>query len=168
MFLCKVLINKYTVVLLGKMCYIQLPVQPLSHWNCKSMTEQENFFKPQFNVHLVNIQMQPHLVTRMHSSRMRTACFSGRLGGVCLGGVFLGGVCLEGVCLEGCQPEGVCLGGSAQEVHPPGSRGRHTPLHARIHTPSPAHCMQGYTPMDRRNDTHLWKYHFAPNFVCGR
>ena len=31
MFLCKVLINKYTGVLLGKMCCIQLPVQRLNH-----------------------------------------------------------------------------------------------------------------------------------------
>ena len=47
--------------------------------------------------------------TRMHSSRMRTARFSGHLGGafwrggVCMGGVYLGGV--------------------------------HSPLHAGIHTP---------------------------------
>ena len=58
--------------------------------------------------------------TRMHSSRMRTVRCSGRLGGVCLGGVCPGlcvslewGVCPEGgVFLEGCLPRdgggGVC------------------------------------------------------------
>ena len=44
--------------------------------------------------------------TRMHSSRMRTTHFSGRLGGK---------VCPGGVCLGGCLPRrGVCLGGSVQ------------------------------------------------------
>ena len=45
------------------------------------------------------------LKTRMHSSRMRTICCSGRLGG--------GGVCLGVVSAKGCLPGGggVCPGG---------------------------------------------------------
>ena len=58
----------------------------------------------------------------MHSSRMRIARFSGRLGG--------GVGCLPRGCLR------VCVGGvSAQGVHTPSEpRGRHP------------HCMLGYTP----------------------
>ena len=81
----------------------------------------------------------------MHSSRMRTVRFRGRLGeggicwggggcpagelGVCPGGVSLGGVCVQGVspwgvCVsKGCLPRGcVCPGGSAQGCTPPVNR----------------------------------------------
>ena len=61
--------------------------------------------------------------TAMHSSRMRTARFSG-----CLGG---GGCLPRGcVCLGGCLPRGVCPGMYTSWTQ------RQTPqLHARIHTP---------------------------------
>ena len=60
--------------------------------------------------------------TRMHSSRMRTACFltisQDALAEGCLpGGVCSGGVSAQGGCLprQGCLPGGVCSGGvSAQ------------------------------------------------------
>ena len=50
------------------------------------------------------------LETRMHSSRMRTVRYSGRLrGGGCLpGGVCLGGVCLGGGCLPGGKHPPLC------------------------------------------------------------
>ena len=56
--------------------------------------------------------------TRMHSSRMRTARFSCRPGGVCVGvGMFAQGrVCWVGV--GGSASGGVCLG----IVHPPVNR----------------------------------------------
>ena len=74
--------------------------------------------------------------TRMHSSRMRTAHFSGRIWGegFCLGGICWGVSAQGGVCLEGVYPGG---------VRGPWTQRQTPPLHAGIHTP-PAHCMLGY------------------------
>ena len=71
---------------------------------------------------------------------MRTAYFSGHL---CLPG----GGCAQG----GCTPHWT----------------QRQPPHCMLKYTSPAHCMLGYTPppVDRRNDTHLWKYYLTPNFV---
>ena len=107
----------------------------------------------------------------------RGVCLGVSAQGVCLlgGCVSAGGVC---VCLGGCLPRGgVYLGGCTMWPIPwciwcylyaasTPTETQHQcsclysagPLHDGIHTPPP--CGQ--------NDTHLWKYYLAPNFVCGR
>ena len=73
---------------------------------------------------------------------MRTARFSGHLGGGCLSrrgclprkGFAGGGVAFA----KECVPVGVCPG---------------------VYTPP---------PVDRRNDARLWKYYLAPDFICWR
>ena len=98
--------------------------------------------------------MKTIIKTRMHSSKMRTVCNSGRIlggcllaggcllrgvsapGGVCLGGVYSGEcVCSRGVsALGGSAPGGVCSGGvcswggvCSQGVYPSMHWGRHPP-----------------------------------------
>ena len=108
--------------------------------------------------------------TRMHSSRMHTACsltISPSMlcsGGACLvqGGSGSGGVPGLGGCLPGpgggawsgecLVPAGCLVPGGACLV--PGGGG------------IPAYT-EADPPVDRIFDTCLWKYYFAPNFICG-
>ena len=135
--------------------------------------------------------------TRMYSSRMRTArllTVSVVFHGVCLpGGVSARGgegICPgEGVSAQGreCLPRGgsVCPGEGVsahrRECLPKGvsERGVSTTPIIFLNTQPPAHCMLGYkpnahcmveytSPVDRRNDTRLWKHYLEPNFVCER
>ena len=57
----------------------------------------------QFNIHIE--KRQKSRKTRMHSSRMRTVCCSGRLGGRIPGRSTLGCVCLGGRCVHPLDPE---------------------------------------------------------------
>ena len=122
----------------------------------------------------------------MHSSRMRTARFSGclerglsawrecLLRGVCVQGVsaqglYVQGVCVKGVCVSSVCVSRVCVsrGMSAHRgVHLP-SRGRHP--HCMLGYTPPAHCMLGYThPLCTEWLTDRCKTLPSHNFVCGR
>ena len=55
------------------------------------------------NLYLLQDNQEIYILTRMHSSRKRTARFRGD--------ILEGGVCLDGVCVQGeCLPRGVCPG----------------------------------------------------------
>ena len=131
--------------------------------------------------------------TRMHSSRMRTAraftvCRSLLLGGVYLPGprgVYLPGL---GGYLPGLGRGCTCLvpGGCTCLVWggvpawswgvylvpeggvPAWSRGVYLPGPGGVYLPGPGGCTWSGTPPRGQNDTRLWKYYLAPNFVCGR
>ena len=80
------------------------------------------------------------LITRMHSSRMRTVRCSGR--------PLRGGVCPGGVCLGGCLPRGICLGGvSARGCLPRGC------VCLGVCLPDPPPC--------GKNDRHVWKHNLS-------
>ena len=92
-----------------------------------------------FYIHyLMSFHTPYYLLTRMHSSRMRTVHCSGRLGG---------GRCLPGGCLPGGACLGdVCWGVSAQVGCLPGG----------VHLPS----------VDRILDTCLWKHYLSATTVA--
>ena len=81
------------------------------------------------------------LLTRMHSSRMRTIHYSGHLGGGgCLprGCLPRGeGVCPGGVCLGGCLPGGFCPGGGCLPRR--GVSAQEGGVCSGVCTPSPPH-----------------------------
>ena len=113
------------------------PLISLMYFNVMCEQHHRNSFNPFLNIkikikgvktlHLnqpfsLDVPLENRLITRMHSSRMRTVRSSGHLsGGVCSGGCLLpggvsaprGGVCSWGVvCSGGCLLLwGVCLGG---------------------------------------------------------
>ena len=130
----------------------------LSHvcyWVNKSNSSNSSRFKTKFGKHdchrkesrvvgenaFIGLILQKK---RMHSSRMRTV-------------------------LPACWPypvlSHVSWGSSAQfpppEADPPWMQ---TPLVMWL----VMHAGKPIRPMDRRNDTHLWKHYLAPNFICGR
>ena len=101
-----------------------------------------------FHLNLHEQTSQKNMLTRMHSSRMRTACSLTISWGACVVGGMCGrGACVVeghawwgGMCGGGCAWQGVCMAGGMHGMHTsPGQNGRY-----------------------------MSKQYLAANFVCGR